>query len=142
MSYLCCVRHIFYISGPCRHLAADTHRSRLAIGLNLSPAALAIAAAMSHADNPQEPPNPSEADTEKHTGPLKEKAAKDTRNSMKLQSGLVDDWLKEVVRPTKSCKRVLVMVGPSTTGKTEYSRALFQEGLSWSPSAGSSTLLE
>ena len=41
---------------------------------------------------------------------------------------LVDEWLAEVTRPAQSRKRVLVLTGPSRTGKTEFVRCLFPIG--------------
>ena len=41
---------------------------------------------------------------------------------------VVDEWLAEVTRPAQSRKRVLVLQGPSRTGKTEFVRCLFPLG--------------
>ena len=41
---------------------------------------------------------------------------------------VVDAWLEEVMKPAQSRKRVLVLSGPSRTGKTEFVRTLFPIG--------------
>ena len=41
---------------------------------------------------------------------------------------LVDEWLREVMKPLQPRKRFLVLHGPSCTGKTEFVRALFPPG--------------